>query len=1053
MSLMAASRGRARALTVTSGNCNSADAIGTRREVACSIHHRRVPRINQTTRELLGSVSLGVLLALGSNGAWAQSAPTLYVTNQGNGTVSVISTSTDTITSTITGLSEPWGAAVRGDQSLLYAVSLNGGGSPGFVSVIDTATNTTVGANIQVGLGPTAIALTPNGKTAYVTNENSNTVSAINTATNTVVTIPVGINPFLVAISPNGATAYVANNSFSSPSNGSVSVINTATNTVIATIALGSNDPAGLTVTPDGSKLYVTNTGNVTVINTATNTIASTIPIANSVAVVVSPNGAKAYVLSGTSVSVINTATNTVTNTIALGAGASVVQLAISPDGTALYVTENNNNRVVVINTATNTIASTITIPAGSLPLYPAICANGNALLATGLTFKANTSGALGCTLASGAAGASGPVFTGGTLQFAGAGISSSLPITLMSQGGTFDTAGNNATLSGAIGGSGGLTKIGAGTLTLSGAGTYSGPTNVNAGTLQAGAANAFSPNSAYAIASGGALDLHGFSQVIGGLSGTGAVVNSGGVVPTLTIANGGIFAPGNGAPGSSMAIAANLAFQSGAIYLVQVNSSTASFATISGTAKLSGATVNANFAGGTYIAKQYTLLQSAGLNGATFSGLSNTGLPAGFTDSLSYTSTAVFLNLTANVGGGGGLNGNQQNAANGINTFFNGGGPLPAGFLNLFNLSGAPLANALSQISGETATGSQQTTFNAMGQFMGLMTDPFMSRSDRANPASGASGYADEASAYAANKKTDAFAMFTKAPPAAPFEQRWSVWAAGFGGSQTTSGNAVVGSNNTTSSIAGTAAGADYLISPNTIAGFALAGGATAFSVANGGAGRSDLFQVGAYVRHNQGPAYISAALAYGWQDITTNRTVTVAGLDQLRAEFNANAWSGRLEGGYRFVSPVTFGIGITPYAAAQFVTFDLPAYAEQAVVGTNNFALANNAKDVSDARTELGIRTDKSWAVIDGILTLRGRFAWAHDYDPDRSIGATFQSLPGASFVVNGAAQSADSALATASIEMKWKNNWSVAATFEGEFSNVTSSYAGKGLVRYAW
>jgi uncharacterized protein with beta-barrel porin domain len=85
--------------------------------------------------------------------------------------------------------------------------------------------------------------------------------------------------------------------------------------------------------------------------------------------------------------------------------------------------------------------------------------------------------------------------------------------------------------------------------------------------------------------------------------------------------------------------------------------------------------------------------------------------------------------------------------------------------------------------------------------------------------------------------------------------------------------------------------------------------------------------------------------------------------------------------------------------------------------------------------------------------ILTLRGRFAWAHDFDPDRSIAATFQTLPGASFTVNGAAQAHDSALTTASVEMKWINGWSAAATFEGEFSNVTASYAGKGLVRYTW
>jgi outer membrane autotransporter protein len=192
---------------------------------------------------------------------------------------------------------------------------------------------------------------------------------------------------------------------------------------------------------------------------------------------------------------------------------------------------------------------------------------------------------------------------------------------------------------------------------------------------------------------------------------------------------------------------------------------------------------------------------------------------------------------------------------------------------------------------------------------------------------------------------------------------------------------------------------------------------------------------------------------LAYGWQDITTDRTVTAAGTSQLRAQFDANAFSGRLEGGYRFVAPWVGGVGITPYAAAQFTTFDLPSYAEQVLSGAGTFGLAYGAKDVTDARSELGFRTDKSFLVQDGILTLRSRFGWAHDFDPDRSIATTFQALPGSSFVVNGAALASDSVLTTASIEMKWKNGWSAAATFEGEFSNVTSSYAGKGVVRYTW
>jgi hypothetical protein len=94
--------------------------------------------------------------------------------------------------------------------------------------------------------------------------------------------------------------------------------------------------------------------------------------------------------------------------------------------------------------------------------------------------------------------------------------------------------------------------------------------------------------------------------------------------------------------------------------------------------------------------------------------------------------------------------------------------------------------------------------------------------------------------------RSTDASAMLTKAPPT--FEQCWSVWASGFGGSQNTSGNAAVGSNNTTSQEFGTAVGADYWVSADRLAGFALAGGGTNLSVPDGGTDGSDLFEGGGF-------------------------------------------------------------------------------------------------------------------------------------------------------------------------------------------------------------
>src|ERR1700694_2316437 len=337
-----------------------------------------------------------------------------------------------------------------------------------------------------------------------------------------------------------------------------------------------------------------------------------------------------------------------------------------------------------------------------------------------------------------------------------------------------------------------------------------------------------------------------------------------------------------------------NLAQMSSAVsYLVQINSSTATFANVTGSAAPGGATVNAIFAG--TLSSRYTILSATGGVNGVFNPAIISNLGMNFRPSLSYDATHAYLDLALYfVPPAGGFTQNQQNVANTLSGSFSRNGSIPLVF------GGLTPAGA-TQISGETATGSQQTTFDAMNQFMGLLTDPFIAgRGDGAIGGAAATPFAEEgdgANAYAsasrkrASAERAAYAMFTKAPLAQSYDPRWSVWAAGFGGSQTTDGNVALGSNNTTSRVLGMAAGADYIFSPRTIAGFALAGGGTNFSVANSGTGRSDLFQAGAFIRHNVGPAYISGALAYGWQDITTDRIVTVGGVDRLRGPVNANA------------------------------------------------------------------------------------------------------------------------------------------------------------------
>lgn len=610
-----------------------------------------------------------------------------------------------------------------------------------------------------------------------------------------------------------------------------------------------------------------------------------------------------------------------------------------------------------------------------------------------------------------------------GTLQIGDGGTSGSILGDVTNNATLAFNRSDSTVFSGAISGSGQVIKRGSNNLSLTGTSSYTGATTVEAGTL--------SVNGSIAASSLTTVNA-------------GAALGGNGTVGT-TLINGGALAPGNSI--GTLNVSGNLTFSAASSYMVEVSPSSADRVNVSGTATLGGATVNASFASGGYVERQYTIVSATGGVVGTFGTLVNTNLPSGFRSSLGYDANNAYLNLvldyTPSPGINSGLNRNQTEVANALSGYFARTGNIPIVF-------GALTPAGLSIASGETATGAQQSTFNAMTQFMGVLTDPSSNGRGARDAAPGPLGYAERTSSGLAS---DAYAMITKSA-AARFVPHWNVWGAGFGGAQTTDGNASLGSSTATSRLAGIAAGADYWLSPQTVAGFAMAGGATQFGLAGGlGSGTSDLIQVGGFVRHSFGASYLTAAAAYGWQDITTERTVAIGGLNQLRANFNASAYSARVEAGHRWIAPVIGGLGVSPYAAAQVTAFDLPAYAEQAAGGTGVFALGYAAKTVTATRSELGVRTDKSFALDGALLTLRGRAAWAHDFDVERSIAATFQALPGASFVVNGARPARDAALTTVSAEVSWLNGFSVGASFEGEFSDVTRSYAGKGVLRYAW
>ena len=219
----------------------------------------------------------------------------VYVVN--NGEVSVISTATNLVVATITGLSAEGGIAVTPNGEHVYVSNQYGSNQYGSVSVISTATNTVI--TTVTGLNqPGELAITPNGGQVYVVSGNYGTVSVISTASNIVTTLTGFNQPYGVAIAPNGEYAYVTNYD-----GDTVSVINTTSNTVTTTINITTIPfdigPTAVEITPDGAYAYVVDAGNgsIFVISLVTNTVVSTITgLTGAVLMAITPNGAYAYI-------------------------------------------------------------------------------------------------------------------------------------------------------------------------------------------------------------------------------------------------------------------------------------------------------------------------------------------------------------------------------------------------------------------------------------------------------------------------------------------------------------------------------------------------------------------------------------------------------------------------------------------------------------------------------------------------------------------------------------------------------------------------------------
>ncbi|GAB3744322.1 hypothetical protein GCM10027598_78690 [Amycolatopsis oliviviridis] len=194
---------------------------------------------------------------------------------------------------------------------------------------------------VATGKYPEAVAISPDGKKAYVTSPPDATVTVVDTVTHKVTnTIAVQRGPFEVAFTPDGSKAYVAN-AYSN----AVSVIDTASETMVAS-AFGGDYPTSLTISRDGSRVYVAGREAVHVLDTATDTEVAAVALETTAhALATSPDGTKIWAATESGeLTAIDTATNTVVDAVKTGGG----DVVLSPDGTRAY--QNGGSSLVVVD-------------------------------------------------------------------------------------------------------------------------------------------------------------------------------------------------------------------------------------------------------------------------------------------------------------------------------------------------------------------------------------------------------------------------------------------------------------------------------------------------------------------------------------------------------------------------------------------------------------------------------------------------------------------------------------------------------------------------------
>ena len=230
-----------------------------------------------------------------------------------------------------------------------------------------------------------AWAAEPTG-TLIALNKAASTATLIDRASGrTVATLPTGQGPHEVAVSPDGRTAVVTNYGSRAAGRGhTLTVLDLAARKVAKTVELGQYGmPHGIVFLADGKRVVVTTEGNrsVAVVDLAAGKVVSSVGTQANVShmVALAPDGSRAYVanIGSDSVAVVDLIGGKLVKSVPTGRGAEGID--ISPDGKEVWVTNRSADNVSVVDTAT--LAVVATVPCGRFPIRAKFTPDGKYVL------------------------------------------------------------------------------------------------------------------------------------------------------------------------------------------------------------------------------------------------------------------------------------------------------------------------------------------------------------------------------------------------------------------------------------------------------------------------------------------------------------------------------------------------------------------------------------------------------------------------------------------------------------------------------------------------